>query len=234
MARVVEFEDGFSSLTEPTEGFVSASSLLIFDSDADYVDAKGEPAAEGDIYYNSTLKQVRTFNGTNWRGSGVVTVISSSPWVAAKNLGAELVTENGVEVFLFSFENNQKIQKTVPIPENYPGGPIALTLPIYSPSTSNAVRFKLTAILVNSGDPVSSRDNKNEIEFAIELSGPSDKLVNQQVFLTTNGLVNSVQALAKGKFILELERINTDPMEEGAEDTEPVRIFKYTEEFIYE
>lgn len=234
MARMVEFEDGFTSLVEPTEGFVSASSLLIFESDAAYVAAKGEAAAEGDIYYNSTLKQVRTFNGTNWRGSGVVTVISAGQWVASESLGAMYALENGVEVYKFEQGANQKIHKVVTVPENYPGGPIFINIPLYSPGESDAARFKLTATLANPADPISTVANKNEIEFAVEFSAPGDRLENVKVFLTANGEINDVQVDPKAKLKLEVERIVTEPSEEGADTTEDIRILKSCEEFVFE
>lgn len=64
--RILDFNDGFTSATEPTVGGVQANGLKTYASDAAFVSAEGT-AADGDIYYNTTLNQIRAFIGGAWR-----------------------------------------------------------------------------------------------------------------------------------------------------------------------
>lgn len=66
MARILDFFDGFSSNTQPLLQLIAAGKLVVFANDAAYVSSKGSPAEEGDIYWNSTDKVIRVFDGTNW------------------------------------------------------------------------------------------------------------------------------------------------------------------------
>lgn len=67
MSRELDFADGFESSTAPSVGFIAATGLQTFASDAAFVTAKGSAAAAGDMYHNTTTSQVRQFNGTVWR-----------------------------------------------------------------------------------------------------------------------------------------------------------------------
>ena len=46
--------------------FTDAPSFISYANDAAFVSAKGSAAGEGDHYFNSTIKTVRFYNGTNW------------------------------------------------------------------------------------------------------------------------------------------------------------------------
>jgi len=63
MSRILDFQDGFSSAAEPTQGLVTATSLRVFTNDAAFVTFKGSAAADGDMYKNSTDDTVRIFIG---------------------------------------------------------------------------------------------------------------------------------------------------------------------------
>lgn len=65
--RVIEFADGFESSTAPTFGFIVAAGLAVYPNDAAFVTAKGSAAALGDVYKNSTVNQIRFYNGTAWQ-----------------------------------------------------------------------------------------------------------------------------------------------------------------------
>jgi hypothetical protein len=64
--RILDFTDGFSSNSAPSQGSIQQNSLAVFASDAAFVVAKGSAAALGDMYSNSTTTQVRYFDGTQW------------------------------------------------------------------------------------------------------------------------------------------------------------------------
>jgi hypothetical protein len=66
MTRVVDFTDGFSSATAPSTTGVEASSLQNHADDAAFVTAKGTPASNGDIYYNTTSHTVRVYKNGAW------------------------------------------------------------------------------------------------------------------------------------------------------------------------
>jgi hypothetical protein len=66
MARRVGFFDGASSGTTPTIGNIVASDLITYADDATYEASEAGSPAEGNIYFNTTLKLVRYYNGTSW------------------------------------------------------------------------------------------------------------------------------------------------------------------------
>lgn len=66
MARIVNFVDGAESETTPTIGNITASDLVEYVDDAAYEAAESGAPAAGNIYYNTTLNQIRYYNGTSW------------------------------------------------------------------------------------------------------------------------------------------------------------------------
>lgn len=67
MARILDFFDGFSSATEPLIQFITAGKLASYADDASYeADLNGDPLEEGALYWNTTDKVVRVYNGTDW------------------------------------------------------------------------------------------------------------------------------------------------------------------------
>lgn len=64
--RVLNFNDGFSSNSEPSLGTISVNNLFQFSNDAEYVAYKTIAASRGDIYFNTTSNKVRFHNGTSW------------------------------------------------------------------------------------------------------------------------------------------------------------------------
>jgi hypothetical protein len=66
MARIVDFFDGAQSETTPTIGNIVASDLITYADDATYeANEQGSPA-EGNLYFNTTSKLIRYYNGTAW------------------------------------------------------------------------------------------------------------------------------------------------------------------------
>ncbi len=66
MARIVDFFDGAQSETTPTIGNIVASDLITYANDAAYEAAEAGSPAEGNIYFNTTDKVIRFYNGTDW------------------------------------------------------------------------------------------------------------------------------------------------------------------------
>jgi hypothetical protein len=64
--RLLDFADGFSSPTAPSQGLIVATSLAAFSSDAAYVTAKGSAATNADCYYNTTDHVVRIYRNGAW------------------------------------------------------------------------------------------------------------------------------------------------------------------------
>lgn len=172
-------------------------------------------------------------SGSGSGGSGAISVVSSSQWYAPAGTGAIKAEENGVEVFKFSFEANQQIKRVFTVPDNYTGGPIYVNLPFYSPSTANAARFRITTALVNPGSAVSSTVNQTVNESTIQFSAPSDKLSVVPCYLSQDGKVNAVSILPKAKLLTTVERISTNPAQEGPDDIDDVRLIKDSDEAIY-
>lgn len=66
MPRILDFFDGFSSATTPLQQFITAGSLMVFANDAAYEATKGGAGEEGNIYFNSTDKEIRYHDGVEW------------------------------------------------------------------------------------------------------------------------------------------------------------------------
>ena len=67
--RSLNFNDGFSSASAPSQGAIQQNAYAIFANDAAFVTAKGSAAANGDVYYNSTTERVREFVDSAWRNA---------------------------------------------------------------------------------------------------------------------------------------------------------------------
>jgi hypothetical protein len=66
MARIVNFLDGAESETTPTIGNIVASAIKTYADDAAYEAAESGAPAEGNLYYNETIDQIRYYNGASW------------------------------------------------------------------------------------------------------------------------------------------------------------------------
>lgn len=66
MSRVVNFFDGAESETTPVIGNVIAARLVQYPDDATYDATEQGPTVEGSIYFNTTIDQIRYFNGSVW------------------------------------------------------------------------------------------------------------------------------------------------------------------------
>lgn len=66
MARLLDFLDGVTTPTEPTQGKVIANQLIVFPNDAAYEAATSGAPEKGNIYFNSTVNFIREYNGTAW------------------------------------------------------------------------------------------------------------------------------------------------------------------------
>ena len=67
MSRILDFQDGFSSASEPDQGFVTSTSLRQFANDAAFVTFKGSAATDGNIYYNTTDDTQRMYLNGAWQ-----------------------------------------------------------------------------------------------------------------------------------------------------------------------
>ena len=65
--RIIEFVDGAQSETTPTIGNIVASALVQYPDDATYEANEQNSPAEGNIYFNTTDKTIRYYNGTAWQ-----------------------------------------------------------------------------------------------------------------------------------------------------------------------
>lgn len=66
MSRTINFFDGAASSTTPTIGNVTADNLAQYANDAAYEAAVQGAPAEGNIYYNTTLDQIRYYANAAW------------------------------------------------------------------------------------------------------------------------------------------------------------------------
>lgn len=85
--RILDFTDGFSSASEPTQGNISASGVQIYTSDAAFVTAKGAAAAAGDFYYNSTINALRFHDGTDFISLDGL-LLPQTPFTIANNVSS--------------------------------------------------------------------------------------------------------------------------------------------------
>lgn len=80
MSRILDFFDGFSSATAPLVQFITAGKLAAYASESAYVADKGDPADESDIFWDTTEKVIKVFNGTDWQPlSGALNMINEIP-----------------------------------------------------------------------------------------------------------------------------------------------------------
>jgi len=70
--RILDFSDGFSSESVPSQGAVTQNAILTFVDDAAYVTAKGSAAASGDLYFNTTSNVQRHYDGAAWVNSDTI------------------------------------------------------------------------------------------------------------------------------------------------------------------
>ena len=66
MSRNIKFFDGAESSTTPTIGNLVASDLSTYANDAAFEAAEAGAPKEGNIYFNTTAKTIRFYNGTDW------------------------------------------------------------------------------------------------------------------------------------------------------------------------
>lgn len=64
--RVLDFDDGYSTSTSPTQGNLQANSLKQFATDGAFVADKGSAATDGDIYYNTNDDLVHVYENSAW------------------------------------------------------------------------------------------------------------------------------------------------------------------------
>lgn len=64
--RLLDFFDGAQSETAPTIGNIVASGVTQYPDDATYEATEQGAPAEGNIYFNTTSKFIRYYNGTTW------------------------------------------------------------------------------------------------------------------------------------------------------------------------
>lgn len=80
VSRILDFFDGFSSATQPIINFITAGKLAAYSSESAYVTDKGDPADESDIFWDTTEKIIKIFNGTSWEPvGGTLNMINEVP-----------------------------------------------------------------------------------------------------------------------------------------------------------
>jgi hypothetical protein len=92
--RELNFFDGITSATPPTQGIVGATALKVFANDAAYVTDKGAAAANGDAYYNSTDDVARLFRGGAWEN------VVTQPKITGTRGAPQAVTAGGGIAFV--------------------------------------------------------------------------------------------------------------------------------------
>jgi hypothetical protein len=63
--KFLEFSEGVN-VSAPSQNLITASGLVKFADTAAFVAAKGSIATEGDVFYDTTLKAIRFYNGSAW------------------------------------------------------------------------------------------------------------------------------------------------------------------------
>lgn len=97
--RVLDFDDGFSSESQPAVGTIAATALSVFASDAAFVASKGSAAANGDSYYNSADNVARIYRGGSWQ-------YSDQPAVTGTRAAAQNITAGGGIAFVGKRQKN--------------------------------------------------------------------------------------------------------------------------------
>lgn len=90
--RELNFVDGFTSASEPTQNLVIATSFKQYASDAAYVTGKGSAAANGDAYYNTTDHLVRIYRDGAWESITFQPKVTSS-----RGVPTAIVLASGIE-----------------------------------------------------------------------------------------------------------------------------------------
>lgn len=95
--RELDFSDGFSSASVPSQGVVAAMQLRTFVNDAAYVTAKAAAAAEGDIYAQTTgespTHHIRYHDGTAFRTVGLLEVAET--FTGQKTFSLKVLAKEG-------------------------------------------------------------------------------------------------------------------------------------------
>lgn len=95
--RLIDIADGFSSSAVPSDLQIQASAFVNFSSASAFIANKGVPAAEGDIFFNTTSNQLEAFLG--------------GAWVPFENelISSRLTLSNGDTLPINTSKNNQTI-----------------------------------------------------------------------------------------------------------------------------
>lgn len=92
--RELDFFDGLTSASAPTQGITTATALKVYADDAAFVTGKGAAAANGDAYYNSTINFIRIYADGSWRS---VTTGDQSQTLTGKTINADANTISNIE-----------------------------------------------------------------------------------------------------------------------------------------
>jgi hypothetical protein len=173
-------------------------------------DPTGANAVESQVYYNTSSKKVRFYNGTIWADLGSGGGGGALAWI--EDLDAPLTTvDNNNRVYCFQSAAGQALYALIKVPASYsPGSPIKLNLNFYSPDTSGTALLQAVSTLIRQGtDAISSTTNqRTTTNAAVSLSAGTVNIPQAvQLDLTdTTGRINAV-AVAAGDYIkVKLQR----------------------------
>jgi len=167
--RILDVDDGFTSETDPSITGATANKLENFANDAAFVTANGT-AAEGAIYHNTTSKETRKFDGTDW------TVVGSYEVTANQDVtsdGTIAINSSGLQALKVSGDSGAQTANIVPFASNPPitGTIIKLigqsdtnTVEILSNSAANGAKLKGDITLGNGNSLTLFWDGTNYLE----------------------------------------------------------------------
>jgi hypothetical protein len=90
VVKALSFSEGVA-VTAPAQSPLQASSLKVYASEAAYVAAKGSAAAEGDYFFDSTLKSLKVYEASAWKldkNFAVSVYASEAAFVSGKGVAA--------------------------------------------------------------------------------------------------------------------------------------------------
>lgn len=104
MAKRIEFADGAASSTTPTIGNIEASNLIQYANDAAYEAGEAGSPTVGNIYYNTTVNNVKYYNGSAW----IVVLDSSLTASNVANVAAGSIIATDVQAAINELDSDRQ------------------------------------------------------------------------------------------------------------------------------